>query len=151
MDEHTDITVASRSRNDGMLAAVGSRTMREFIRYFAASAVALLVDAGILALLTSYAGVPYLISGAISFVFGIVVNYLLSIRWVFERRTFGDARVEFALFFLIGIVGLFINELVLWFLTSHFGIYYLFSKGISVIIVFLWNFFARKFFLFART
>jgi putative flippase GtrA len=52
--------------------------------------------------------------------------------------------LEFLLFTLIGFVGLGLNELFLWILTDLLLIYYLLSKIITAIIVYLWNFFARK-------
>ena len=129
-------------------SAFGSRNAHEFIRYFGASLLALAVDAGSLALMTSVLGIPYLISGALSFSLGLIVIYVLSIMWVFEKRDMHNPVNEFIIFAIVGIVGLGINELVLWFLTGYFGFFYLVSKVASVIIVFTWNFFARKALLF---
>ena len=126
----------------------GSASAREFMRYFLASLCGLILDTGTLAVLTSGLGVPYLISGSISFVLGICAVYLLSIYWVFERRDVRSRAVEFSIFLLIGLVGLAINDLVLWALTDFFGLFYLVSKLASVFVVFTWNFFARKKLLF---
>ena len=145
-----DIVVAPEGESAPSMEALGSDTMREFIRYFAASALALAVDAGTLALLTSGLNIPYLISGGISFTLGIIVIYVLSVRWVFETRAMRDARSEFLLFAGVGLIGLLINEGVLALLTGVFGFYYLLSKVASVVIVFTWNFIARKFLLFSR-
>jgi putative flippase GtrA len=68
--------------------------------------------------------------------------------WVFNRRALGDVRTEFVLFALVGLVGLALNELVLWLLTGLFGLFYLVSKFASVTLIFLWNFGARKWLLF---
>ena len=131
-------------------AGIGSETAHEFVRYFVASAIALAVDVGMLWLLTSVLGVPYLISAAISFALGIVIIYLLSIRWVFDARRMRSAQVEFAAFLAIGIVGLIINEAILYVLTGVFGFFYLASKLASVFVVFTWNFTARKMMLFSK-
>jgi len=150
MDPESDIVVAPDAESAPGIEALGSSSLREFIRYFVASLVALVVDAGSLALFTSVLGIPYLISGAMSFSLGIAVIYILSIKWVFEKRALDNPVAEFGLFFFIGIIGLGINELVLWALTGGFGIYYLFSKGASIIVVFTWNFLARKSLLFRK-
>lgn len=55
------------------------------------------------------------------------------------------------MFALIGLVGLGLNELVLWLLTGLLGVFYLTSKIASVALVFTWNFAARKWFLFSNT
>jgi putative flippase GtrA len=130
------------------MSALGSEGVREFVRYFAASAVALVVDALLLYVLTSIVGVPYLYSGAIAFLLGLVIVYVLSIVWVFEHRTSVHPGVEFLVFALIGLVGLGVNEGVLYVLTGIYGVYYLVSKIASVVVVFTWNFFARKYMLF---
>jgi putative flippase GtrA len=113
-----------------------------------ASGVALSLDVGSLYVLTSIFTVPYLISAAIAFLIGLTTIYVLSVNWVFEHRVLRDAKAEFAVFTLIGMVGLALNELVLWALTGQLGLYYLLSKGVSIAIVFSWNFGARKWLLF---
>lgn len=130
------------------MAVIGSEGMHEFIRYFVASAVALVVDAGLLALLTSVLGVPYLWSGAIAFLAGLAAIYLLSVTWVFNHRLVTDRWTEAAVFGTIGIVGLGINELVLYLLTGGLGLHYSVGKLASVALVFSWNFGARKYLLF---
>jgi putative flippase GtrA len=143
-----DITIAPESESSPSVSIIGSSGLHEFIRYFAASALALIADVGSLWLLTSVLGVPYLWSGAIAFLIGLSMVYVLSVRWVFEKRALHDWRAEFLVFALIGVVGLGLNELVLWLLTGYLGLFYLFSKAASVVVVFSWNFGARKWLLF---
>lgn len=142
------IATSPESTTGDTTSRVGSSGAREFIRYFAASLVALCVDTGSLAFMTSILDVPYLVSGAVAFFLGLVVIYIFSIYWVFKRRDVHSKALEFGVFLVIGIVGFFINEGVLWLLTGYFGVFYLISKVASVFIVFTWNFFARKRFLF---
>lgn len=150
MAENTDIVTVPESNVGSTLSVASERNMQEFLRYFFASLLALAADAGALYLLTSYAGVPYLYSGAAAFLLGLTVVYLLSISWVFEHRVSHNPWLEFGIFALIGIVGLGINELVLYVFTGIFGWYYLLSKAASVVVVFSWNFIARKRILFAH-
>jgi putative flippase GtrA len=55
---------------------------------------------------------------------------------------------EFFCFTLIGLGGLALNELFMWLFTDVAGFYYLISKIFSTALGYLWNFFAKKFFLF---
>jgi putative flippase GtrA len=142
-----NLAVAPESGESDTISVIGARSTHEFIRYFVASLIALVIDTGVLVVLTSIVGISYLISGAVAFMCGLAVTYMLSIWWVFERRH-ARAGFEFFVFFVIGLTGLLINELVLWALTGGLGVYYLFSKVASAGIVFLWNFFARKYVLF---
>ena len=120
----------------------------EFLRYGFASALALLVDAGSLYLITEYLGVDYLLSAAIGFLLGMVTIYVLSIRWVFARRTLEDQHREIVLFVLIGLVGMAINEAGMYVFTEMAGFHYMVSKLFITGVVFLWNFGIRKWLLF---
>ena len=122
----------------------------QLLRYTFVGGLAFLVDFGTLFILTEYVHVHYLVSAAIAFIFGLTVNYILSVKWVFNIRTVGNRWLEFLLFALIGLVGLGLNELFLWIITEILVIYYLISKIITTIIVYFWNFFARKYLLFNK-
>lgn len=131
-----------------LLKQQSERTIIQLFRYFVVGGAAFLVDFGSLFVLTDFFGVYYLISAAIAFILGLIVNYGLSISWVFNNRTLENSTLEFGVFSLIGIVGLGLNEIFIWFFTAEIGFYYLISKMISAVIVLFWNFFARKFVLF---
>jgi len=123
-------------------------TLLQLFRYTFVGGFAFLVDFGLLYILTEFAGFHYLLSATISFVAGLVVNYLLSKIWVFTRSTYSNNKVEFLLFAVIGVVGLLINNACLWLLSSVVGLWYMLSKVITTVITYLWNFFARKYLLF---
>jgi putative flippase GtrA len=124
------------------------RTIIQLFRYVFVGGAAFIVDFGSLFVLTDFFGVYYLVSAAIAFILGLIVNYMLSISWVFNNRKLDSSTLEFGVFSLIGIVGLGLNEVFIWFFTAEVGFYYLISKIISAIIVLFWNFFARKYVLF---
>ncbi len=151
MKDQDEIAISPESATTPTLSFLGSGGLHEFIRYFVASAIAMGLDTGVLWLLTSILGVPYLVSGGLAFLVGLATIYILSVYWVFESRALQNIWVEFLMFSVIGIVGLAINELVLWFFTSVVGLYYLWSKAVSVAIVFTWNFSARRELLFNKT
>ena len=99
-------------------------------------------------LLADVAHVHYLLSAALAFLMGLTVNYLLSTCWVFDKSRISNVWAEFAVFALIGVVGLGLNELIIYLCTGVWGMWVMLSKIISTGIVFFWNFFARKYILF---
>lgn len=138
-------------KNDlGKIIAIGKtdNVIIQFFRYAFAGGVAFTVDFCLLYILTDFFHIYYLISAAISFIPGILVSYFLSIHWVFNKRVLKNRSAEFIFFTLIGVGGLGFNELFMWFFTDVVGFYYLISKIISTGLGYLWNFFAKKFFLF---
>jgi putative flippase GtrA len=110
------------------------RLADEGIRYFAASALAFALDLATLSGLSRFAG----------------VHYLLSVRWVFAERRVTNPRVEFVLFGLIGLVGMGINELVIYAGVEQFALAPEQAKIPSAALVFCFNFAARKLLLFTR-
>ncbi|MGZ7208888.1 MAG: GtrA family protein [Methanobacterium sp.] len=120
----------------------------QFFRYIFVGGAAFIVDFCSLYILTSTFSVYYLYSAAIAFTLGLIANYLLSISWVFNKRTLDNIWSEFIIFTSIGIIGLVLNELIIWFFTDYVGLFYLLSKIIAAALILFWNFFARKFTLF---
>jgi putative flippase GtrA len=119
-------------------------TAIQLFRYTFVGGLAFLVDFGSLFLLTEFAG-----SAAIAFLLGLATNYVLSITWVFNRRRVSSRWLEFTIFGIIGIIGLGLNELIIWQATETLKLHYLVSKLIATATVYLWNFFARKYTLFS--
>jgi len=125
-------------------------TFLQLVRYTFVGGFAFLVDFGTLFILTEYFNIHYLVSAAIAFTLGLIINYFLSIKWVFSSRAMENRWWEFLLFALIGLIGLGLNEFFIWILTDILLIYYLLSKIITTIIVYFWNFFIRKAILFKK-
>lgn len=123
-------------------------TLIQLFRYGFVGGIAFLVDYGTLYMLTEFFGVHYLLSATIAFLLGLIVNYLLSISWVFNSRKTENRWTEFTVFAIIGIIGLGLNALIMYLCTDVFCIHYLISKLVSTVMVFFWNFFARKAILF---
>lgn len=140
--------VAIKNISKKLLKDQTDKTIIQLFRYTFVGGAAFIVDFTSLFILTDFFGVYYLLSAAIAFILGLVANYLLSVRWVFNRRTLENKTFEFGIFTFIGIIGLGLNEVIIWFFTSNMQIYYLYSKIIAAIIILFWNFFARKFALF---
>ena len=120
----------------------------QFLRYGFVAGVSLMVDFGGLIILKEYAHIHYLIAATISFVAGLLTNYFLSSLWVFESSKMSSKKREFLIFAAIGLVGLALTDFLLWFFTDFFGLYYMLSKVIATILVYFWNFGARKKILF---
>jgi putative flippase GtrA len=124
------------------------KTEIQFFRYIFVGGVAFIVDFTSLYVLTDFFGIYYLYSAAAAFILGLVVNYFISISWVFNKRKLNSKTIEFSVFALIGIVGLGLNEIFIWFFTDELNLFYLVSKILAAIIILFWNFFARKITLF---
>jgi putative flippase GtrA len=106
------------------------------------------LDITLLYILTEFVGMHYLVSAAISFTAGGAITYVLSTIWVFKARAMANRGAEFAVFGTIGIVGLGLNELFLWFFTEPLPMHYMVAKVFATGFILTWNFAARKYVLF---
>ncbi len=125
-----------------------NNTLIQLFRYTFVGGIAFIIDFGSLFALTEFFHIHYLISAAIAFLFGLSTNYCLSILWVFDKRAVQSRWMEFFIFGFIGLIGLGLNELIIWFFTEKIHFHYLISKIVSTIVVYCWNFFVRKLTLF---
>lgn len=120
----------------------------QLIKFGLVGGIAFLIDYGIMVFLTEVFKIPSLISAAISFTVSVIFNYISSVKWVFDVDKEKNSKTkELVIFILLSIVGLGINELIMWIMDKEFGIYYMISKIVATIVVMCYNFITRKLFL----
>lgn len=120
--------------------------MLQLIRFGVVGIIAAIVDVGVLVALKEFLHVDVLLSSAISFSVSVIVNYLLSMSFVFKSKTENKLK-EFIIFVLLSIGGLCLNQLILWFGVKFTSIYYLVIKIFAMVVVPVYNFLTRKIFL----
>lgn len=119
-------------------------TFIQFFRYLFVGGFAAVVNIGMLFVFTHFFRFYYLISNILSFILGLIVNYILSKKFVFQEKTSISKTKEFIIYAIIGVIGLGLDTLFVWLFTDIAKIYYMMSKLLSTAIVFIWNFCARK-------
>lgn len=88
-----------------------------------------------------------LLASGVAFTISLCFNYYLSIKYVFIDKKKMSKIKEILGFFLTAIIGLIINQIVMFFFVEVISLYYLFSKVIATGIVMVWNFVSRHIFL----
>lgn len=109
--------------------------------------ICFIIDYGLMIILTEVVGLTYLVSCALSFIVSTIVNYILSMRFVFESKENVNKTVEFILFVIMSTIGLGLTELLMFFAVDKLNIYYMISKIVVTGIVMIYNFVTRKIFL----
>lgn len=123
------------------------KLVRQFVDFAAVGVIAFLIDYGILMFLSQIIGWNPVFSAFISYVISTIFNYVASMRFVFTHRADLSRRREFILFVIFSMIGLGMNEFIIWVGTASFGngpYAVTASKLIATLIVALWNFFSRK-------
>ena len=119
----------------------------QLFRALIVGGIAFVADAGPMWLLT-LTGLHYLICALIGFLLAVTVNYVLSVRFVFFQKANMGTSGEFSVYIAISLVGLLLTMLFVWFFTEIIGLFFMVSKVIATLIVFVWNFTARKLILY---
>lgn len=144
--------------------------MEQIVKFGIIGIIATLVDWILYAILVEMYGVTSLAamgitlkswkkkSTIISFSISLILNYICSMKYVFERREDMSRTREFVIFLVLSIIGLRINVLIIdlldgveqWFenwpaLIYHFA--YMVPKVVATAVVLVWNFVTRKIFL----
>ena len=100
-----------------------------------------------------------LIGGFVGFTVSVIINYILSMKFVFERKEDMSRKKEFVIFIILSVIGLGVNEVILLafcalysvndYLSSVFGdtLWFAASKLFATAVVMVYNFITRKIFL----
>jgi len=87
--------------------------LAQFGRFLVVGGISFSVDFGLFTVLYGL-GVPHLIASATSFSTSVVLNYILSRRYVFEAQENVSVLKEFTLYVLLNVVALGLNTLILY-------------------------------------
>ncbi|WP_133967934.1 GtrA family protein [Eubacterium limosum] len=115
----------------------------EIFRFGVTGALGFIVDYGILFIMTEFFNVNYLISAGVSFTISVIINYFMCVFWVFDNIKQKDLKTVL-LFAGSSVIGLFINQFLMWFVVEKMDIYYMLAKIIATTIVMIWNYVAKR-------
>ena len=123
----------------------------QFVRYLVTGGLAFAVDFGLFALCLYKFDWHYLLANLVGLIAGLVLNYVLSVVWVFSecKRVLEHKKTaEFGIFAVVGFAGVGINQLLMYLMVGQLELNEVFSKMVAAVIVLMWNFGARKLMLF---
>lgn len=121
----------------------------QFLKYCIGGGLAFFIDIAGLYFFTEFFGLWYILSATLSFVLAAIFNYLFQ-RFITFKSQDKNYVKQFVLFVVIALVGLLINNSILYILVEFFGLWYMFAKVIAAGVVLIWNFWANKKFTFKK-
>lgn len=116
-------------------------------RALCVSALAAVLDIGLLITLVETVGWHPLLAATVSYLAGGVLQYILCSLWVFGHSP-ENAPLGFVFFTVLSLVGLIITWCTLAVLYDFANVNYAAAKILALGLAFLWNFTSRKYFLF---
>ncbi len=119
----------------------------KFIKFSVVGFTGVFVDFGTTFILKEKIKIQKYIANSIGFTLAATNNYILNRIWTFQS-TDPHVLAQYGKFFVISLIGLIINNSVVYILHGKGKINFYISKGFAVIVVTLWNFFANYKFTF---
>lgn len=117
-------------------------------RYFVVGGISACFDIAFFFVFAKLLGFNYLGVASVGFVFAVLINYGLSVRFAFTSGVRFSRGHELALVYLVSGVGLAMHLAILWASAELLGIELMLSKLIATGSVFAWNFLVRNYFIF---
>lgn len=121
--------------------------MRQLLKFGIVGVICFGIDYGLMILLIELSGLDYLLSSGISFGASVVVNYFLSMRFVFTSKEKNSKVKEFVIFVVLSVMGLLLTVVLMRLSVENWGFHYMQSKIVITGIVMAFNFVTRKVFL----
>ncbi len=120
------------------------KLIEQIVKFGAVGFLCFGIDYGLMIFLTEICGISYLVSSGISFSVSVMVNYILSLKFVFETDENHNKVVEFFIFMILSVIGLGINQVLMWICVDKMHVYYMISKIGVTGVVMVYNFITRK-------
>jgi putative flippase GtrA len=121
----------------------------QLFRFVILGVASVIVEMSILFFLKDYCGVDLMVANRIAFTIVLIANYWLSRVWVFGSGAH-SGQLEFLIFTVVSLVGLWINELMLPRLVYEAQINEHLAKLLTIGAVVIWNFIMKKLVVFKK-
>ena len=121
--------------------------LAQLAKFGVVGVVATVIDFGIMNLLHYGLQLDIIFSNTCGFVVSLVFNYLASMKYVFSHREGMSRRREFIIFVVLSVIGLGLNDGIVWSLNVAVGLEANIAKICATALVMIYNFVTRKIFL----
>lgn len=119
----------------------------QIVKFFIVGVIATLIDFVFLFIFKSILNLNIVLANTLSFIISLIYNYIASTKWVFDVSENNDKKKSFILFIFFSVLGLMLNDLIVWGLSEKIGIHYMLAKIFATAVVMVFNFITRKMFL----
>ena len=120
----------------------------KFIKFSLVGFSGVFVDFGITFVFKEFLKIQKYVANTFGFIVAATSNYFMNRVWTFHS-TNPNIMLEFTRFFIIALIGLFINLLIIWAMSGKFKVNFYISKLVATVVVTLWNFLINAYYTFA--
>ncbi len=148
IDDETLSTVRSELKKKNIsLNKQQEELMIQIFKFIVVGGIATVIDWIIYFVLYHFIKIEPIIANIISFAVSVVYNYWASCKYVFKVNKEKSRARQFVEFIVFAVIGLLINEVIIWGLHNELEWNAMLVKVIATAIVMVFNFVTRKKFL----
>ncbi|WP_187270010.1 GtrA family protein [Pontibacter qinzhouensis] len=119
----------------------------QVVKFGVVGALCAALDMFLFILLFEYLHLNYLVANFSSTCLAILLNYFISKKWVFRSGKYSN-KVELAVFVSFSLVGLLLNQGLIWLFVEHSLLDPKLGKLLAIVLVAIFNFITKKAFVF---
>lgn len=119
----------------------------KFVKFCVVGGSGVIVDFGVTYVTKELLKLNKYVANSLGFIVAASTNYLLNRVWTFQS-TSPDILKQYGLFFGLSLIGLALNNLIIYLLHGKLKLNFYLSKLFAIGIVTFWNFFMNYFFNF---
>jgi len=120
------------------------KKLRNIGKYTFFSVIATIADIVSLYILTEFIGVFYLLSVKLSYFVGMLITFFGNKKYTFKNNKIKTSTHKFIDFLVISVIDLCMHVIFIKILTEYLGVWYIFSKIITVVIIFFVKYYMHK-------
>lgn len=136
------------------------KLIEQILKFAVVGGISFVVDFVVYGVSCNVLGIHYIIAGVLGFVISVIVNYLLSMKFVFKSKDDMSKGSEFVIFVILSLIGMVLNSVILFVCIDLIYTYWMWlqnlidielmnlvAKIVATAIVMVYNFITRKIFL----
>lgn len=123
------------------------KLIAQIMKFGVVGVVATVIDFAVMNLLYYVLGLDILVANTAGFVISLIFNYLASMKYVFAHKEGMSRKREFAIFVVLSVIGLVLNDGIVLALKGGLGLEANIAKVCATALVMVYNFVTRKIFL----
>ncbi len=108
------------------------KTIEQITKYFTVGIIGGMINLSVLLLLTEFIHFNYMISAVYAFMSVSMISFILDKTWTFKEKVENHFLKEYLNFFSFSVIALLLNLISLYFLTTYFQMYYIFSQVLAI-------------------
>lgn len=135
----------------GMIKELTSKkTKRQYVRFIFAGSITLLLNLLLLYIFTDIFQIYYIASSIFAAIISSTLNFMIIRSWTFGEKNETRFWKQYFNFYIIRLFSAIVVLIALFVLTEFFGVYYIISQAVGLLLGGIINFLGNKFYNFKK-